>query len=67
MGYYNIRILPDSQYMTTIVAEFGMLKYNCLPMGMCSLEDILQAKVDDLLGDIEGVKIYFDGILVLIK
>ena len=36
-------------------------------MGMCALGDIFQAKVDELLGDIEGVKIYIDDLLVLSK
>ena len=36
-------------------------------MGMCASGDILQAKVDKLLGDIEGVKTYIDDILVLGK
>ena len=58
MGYYTIRLSPTSQYMTTIVTEFGKLRYNRLPMGMCASGDILQSKVDELLGDIEGVKTY---------
>ena len=36
-------------------------------MGMWASGDIFQAKVDKLLGDIEGVKTYTDDILVLIK
>ena len=36
-------------------------------MGMCTSGEIFQAKVDELLGDIEGVKTYIDDILVLSK
>ena len=57
MGYYNIRLSPASQYMTTIVTEFGKYRYNRLPIGLCTSGEIFQAKVDDLLGDIEGVKL----------
>ena len=53
--------------MTTIVTEFGKLKYNRLPMGMCASGGIFQAKVDDLLGNIKGIKTYIDDILVLSK
>ena len=53
--------------MTTIVNEFGKFRYNRLPMGMCALGDIFQAKVYKLLGDIEGIKTYTDGLLVLSK
>ena len=53
--------------MTTIVTEFGKFRYNRLPMGMCASGDIFQAKVDELIGDIEGIKTYIDDILILIK
>ena len=67
MGYYTIRLSSDSQDMTTIVTEFGKFRYNRLPMGVCALGGIFQAKVDKLLGDIKGIKIYIDDILVLRK
>ena len=67
MVYYTIRISPASQDMTTIITEFGKFRYNRLPMGMCAPGDIFQAKVDKLLGDIEGVKMYIDDIIVLNK
>ena len=34
-------------------------------MDMCDLGDIFQAKVDKILGGIEGAKMYIDYILVL--
>ena len=66
-GNYNIRISPTSKDMTTIVTEFGKFRYNRLPMGMCASSDIFKAKVDKILGYIEGVKTYIDDILVLSK
>ena len=56
MVYYIIIIFLASQYMMTIVTEFGKFGYNCLPMGMCNSVDIFQEKVDELLGDIKSVK-----------
>ena len=50
-----------------IVTEFGKFGYNSLPMGMFDLGDIFQAKVDKLLGDIEGFKTYIADVLVLSK
>ena len=66
-GYYTISLTPTSKYMMIIVTEFEKFKYNCLPMGMCASGDIFQATVDELLGDIKGVKMYIDDILVLGK
>ena len=62
MGYYTIRLSPASQYIFTIVTEFGRFRYNCLPMGMCASGDIFQAKLDKLVGDIEGVKTYINDV-----
>ena len=67
MEYYTINILPASQDMIKIVTEFRKFRYNRLPMGMCASGDIFQAKVDKLLGYIEGVRTYIDDILVLSK
>ena len=36
-------------------------------MGMCTLGDTFQYKLDDLLSDIKGVKLYINDILVLSK
>ena len=51
--------------MMTIVIEFGKFRYNRLPMGMCASGDIFQANAYELLGDIEFIKKYTDGILIL--
>ena len=67
MGYYTIRLTPTSQDIKAIVNKFGKFRYNRLPMGMFALLYIFQAKVDRLLGDIEGAKTYIDYILVLSK
>ena len=65
MGYYTIRLLNASQESMLIVTTFWKVRYSRPPMGMCSSGDIFQAKLDKQLGDIEGVKIYIDTILVL--
>ena len=36
-------------------------------MGMCAAGDIFQSKVDELLGDIKGVKTYIGDIIFLSK
>ena len=53
--------------MTTIVTEFGKVRYHHLPMGMRASGDIFQSKVDKILGDIKGFKMYINDILVLSK
>ena len=36
-------------------------------MGMCALGDIFQSRVEKIIVDIEGVKMYINDILVLRK
>ena len=67
MGYYTIHILPESCDLKTIITGFGKFRYNRVPMGLFASGDIFQAKVDELLSDIEGFKTYIDDILVLGK
>ena len=67
MGYYTIRLYPDTQYMTMIITEFGKFRYNRLPMGMCALGGIFQGILDKLLSDIEDVKTYINDIIVFSK
>ena len=66
-GYYTIRLSLASQYMTTIVTEFGKFRYDCFPMGMYTSRDIFQAKVYKIIGYINNVKTYIYDILVLGK
>ena len=53
--------------MCTIVTEFGKFRYKRLPMGVAESLDIFQAKIYELMGDLEGVKAYLDDILVIKK
>ena len=62
-----MEIFPESWDLTTIVAEFGKFRYNKFQMILCYTGDTFQAKVDDLLGDIEGLKIYIEDIMILGK
>ena len=65
MGYYHIVLSEESSDMCTIVTEFGKFRYKRLPMGVSCSPDIFQAKIYELLGNIEGVKAYIDDILVI--
>ena len=67
MGYCNIDISPKSRDLKTLVKCFGTFGYNRVPMGLCNYGEIFQAKVDELIGGIKGVKTYIDNIIVLGK
>ena len=67
MGYYSIRLSPRASDACTIVTEFGKFRYKRLPMGVSCSPDIFQAKINELLGDIEGICAYLDDLLLLSK
>ena len=67
MGYYTIPLAECSKDITTIVTEFGKFRYTCLPMGMVISGDVFQAKMYNLIGDIEGIRTYIDDILCIGK
>ena len=54
MVYYTIDISTESCNLKTIVTEFGNFRYNRVPMGLYASGDKFQAKVNNLLGNIEG-------------
>ena len=67
MRNYMIDSLPYSKDMTNIVAKFEKSRKNWLLMGMYMPGDTFQAKVYDIIGEIEGIDRYIDDILVLSK
>ena len=67
MGYYHIVLPESSADMCTIITENGKYRYRRLPMGVACSPDIFQAKIFELLRDIEVIKTYIDDILAVHK
>jgi hypothetical protein len=65
MGYYTIRLLPDSQKLCTIVTPFGKYQYLRLSMGISCSPDIFQEKMSDLMQHLDLVRTYLDDLLVI--
>jgi hypothetical protein len=67
MGYYHIKLSPTVANMCTIITKYGKYRYKCLLMGVACSPDIFQAKIYELLGNIEGTKAYINDIFVVKK
>ena len=67
MGYYHIRLSPESSKLCTIVLPFGKFEYLKLPMGLCNSPDIFQEKINELFQGFEEVRAYIDDILLITK
>jgi hypothetical protein len=65
MGYYTIRLHPDSQKLCTIVTPFGKYQYLRLPMGISCSPDIFQEKMSDLMQHLDFVRTSLDDLLVI--
>ena len=49
MGYYTIRLDPDSSKICTIILPWGKFSYQRLPMGVAGSPDIFQEKMSALM------------------
>ena len=49
MGYYSVRLDPDSQKLCTIITPWGKYQYLWLTMGVNVSPDIFQEKMSDLI------------------
>ena len=67
MGYYHIKLHPNSHKYCTIVFPFGKYEYLRLPMGLCNSPDIFQEHMSELLQDLHYVRAYIDDVAVLTK
>ena len=65
MGYYTIRLDPDSSKICTIIFPWGKYSYKRLPMGIAGSPDIFQAKMMMLVESLEYVQAYINDLAVL--
>jgi hypothetical protein len=65
MGYYTIRLHPDSKKLCTIVTPFGKFQYLRLPMGISCSPDIFQDKMSELMQRLDFVRTYLDDLVVI--
>ena len=67
MGYYTIRLDPDASRICTIIFPWGKYSYKRLLMGIAGSPDIFQAKMSELMIDLEFVRTYLDDLLTITK
>ena len=67
MGYYHVRLDPDSRKLCTIILPWGKYEHQRLPQGICNGPDIFQEKMMELFDGMEFVRAYIDDLLILTK
>ena len=67
MGYYTIRLDPDSQKICTIILPWGKYSYLRLPMGISGSPDFFQEKMTGLMQSLDYIRCYIDDLLIISK
>ena len=65
MGYYHIRLDPESAKLCTLVFPWGKYEMQVLPMGLCNSPDVFQEKMSELMDGLNFVRTYIDDLLVI--
>ena len=63
-AYQQVRLDEESKKYVVINTHKGLLQYNRLPFGVSSAPGIFQRVMESLLGNIPGIVVYIDDILI---
>ena len=63
-GFHQIPLDEESSKLTTFLTPFGKFSYERLPFGVTSAAEFFHKTVSDIIGDIPGVEIYIDDVLI---
>lgn len=63
-GFWHMSLDKDTSDLTTFMTPFGRYKFNRLPFGLNCAPEMFQRTMVQIFGDIPGVCIYFDDILI---
>ena len=63
-GFHQIPLDEESRLLTTFITSFRRFCFKRLPFGISSAPENFQRRMSELLGDIEGVQVIIDSILI---
>ena len=63
-GFYHIVLDSDSSRLCTFNSPFGRYSYKRMSMGLSSSPEVFQKKAQEAFGDIEGVNVVFDDLII---
>lgn len=66
-GFWHLSLDKDSSDLCTFNTPFGRYKFKRLPFGISSAPEIFQRKCFEIFGDIKGLSIYFDDLILASK
>nr|CAI5851190.1 unnamed protein product [Callosobruchus analis] len=66
-GFWQLQLDDYSADLCVFNSPFGRFRFNRLPFGISSAPEIFQKKIFEIFGDIPGVQVYFDDIIIFGK
>ena len=63
-GFYHVGIKEEDKHKTAIITPFGLYEFNRMPMGLSNSPSVFQRATQEVFGDIPGVEVYIDDILI---
>ncbi|XP_046142800.1 uncharacterized protein K02A2.6-like [Osmia bicornis bicornis] len=66
-GFHQVQLTEKSSEVCTFITPFGKYKYTRLPFGLSTAPEVFQRVNTIIFGDIEGVGIYFDDLIIAAK
>ena len=66
-GYWHVGLTEASSYLTTFHTPWGRKRFLRMPFGICSASEVMQKRNASAFGDIQGVHVIADDIIVAAK
>ena len=63
-GFYNVKLDEASSKLCTFNTMFGRYSFRRLPFGISSSPEVFYKRMEQLFGDIEGVHVVFDDLII---
>jgi hypothetical protein len=63
-AYWHVRLDDASSKLTTMITPFGRYRWTRLPFGLKVSSEIFQRKLDEALGDLDGVFCIVDDVII---
>ena len=66
-GFWQVRLDDESSHLCTFNTPYGRYRFKRMPFGISSAPEVFQKKNEAIFGDIEGVEVIFDDIIIAAK
>ncbi|XP_055623431.1 uncharacterized protein K02A2.6-like [Toxorhynchites rutilus septentrionalis] len=63
-GFWQMELDRKSSDLTTFMTPFGRYRWNRVPFGLNNAPEMFQRRMVQIFGDIPGVVVYFDDVLI---